>query len=127
MIIYGVALLAACFLIGQGLGYLLGDLIGVDSNVGGVGFAMALLIMIGDFARRKGLLPEISERGILFWSAMYIPVIVAMAASTNVTKALEGGWVALLAGVVGTMACLALVPVLSRLAKADNSPKSSRR
>ena len=39
MIIYGTALLAACHLIGLFLGDLLGALIGVKSNVGGVGIA----------------------------------------------------------------------------------------
>ena len=42
MKIYGVALLAACFLIGKLLGNLLGILINIDGDVGGVGFAMIL-------------------------------------------------------------------------------------
>ena len=44
MIIYGTALLACCHLIGIFLGDLLGALIGVKTNVGGVGIAMLLLI-----------------------------------------------------------------------------------
>ena len=40
MIIYGVAALAACHLAGVILGDLLGVILGVQSNVGGVGFAM---------------------------------------------------------------------------------------
>ncbi|HVS55472.1 MAG TPA: malonate transporter subunit MadL, partial [Casimicrobiaceae bacterium] len=40
MIIYGTALLAFCHLAGLFLGDLLGSLIGVKSNVGGVGIAM---------------------------------------------------------------------------------------
>ena len=36
--IYGVAVLAACFVIGRMAGDLLGQWIGVDANVGGVGF-----------------------------------------------------------------------------------------
>jgi malonate transporter MadL subunit len=40
MIIYGVALLSACLLAGVFVGDLLGKLIGVEANVGGVGFAM---------------------------------------------------------------------------------------
>ena len=52
MIIYGVAALAACHLAGVILGDLLGVLLGVQSNVGGVGFAMLLLILLTDWLRR---------------------------------------------------------------------------
>jgi len=112
MKIYGVAILAGCFLIGQFLGLLLGDVLGTGRNVGGVGFAMAILILMGDYLRRKGYMPELTSRGIAFWSAMYIPVIIAMAATTNVRKALEGGWLAVVAGVLGTSLCLLLVKVM---------------
>ena len=44
MIIYGTAILAACHLLGVYIGDLLGSLIGVKANVGGVGLAMMLLI-----------------------------------------------------------------------------------
>ncbi len=44
MIIYGVALLAICTLAGVIMGDMLGALLGVKSNVGGVGIAMILLI-----------------------------------------------------------------------------------
>ena len=54
MIIYGVAALAACHLAGVVLGDLLGMLLGVKSNVGGVGFAMLLLILATDWLRRTG-------------------------------------------------------------------------
>ncbi|MFI7939002.1 malonate transporter subunit MadL, partial [Acinetobacter baumannii] len=46
MIIYGVGLLALCTLVGVIAGDLLGVLLGVKSNVGGVGIAMILLICI---------------------------------------------------------------------------------
>lgn len=46
MIIYGVALLAFCFLAGKLLGSYLGVLIGVNGDVGGVGFAMLFLMVI---------------------------------------------------------------------------------
>jgi malonate transporter MadL subunit len=49
MIIYGVAILAFCYVTGQLVGELLGRLIGVDANVGGVGFAMLLLIFLNDW------------------------------------------------------------------------------
>lgn len=119
MIIYGVAILAACHLAGVFLGDLLGVLVGVKSNVGGVGFAMLLLILATDWMRRRGHLPQASEQGILFWSAMYIPVVVAMAAQQNVVAALAGGPVAILAGLLSTIACAALVPVVARMGGRD--------
>ena len=48
MTIYGLGILAACFLAGQLLGEMLGRLIGIDANVGGVGFAMILLIVANE-------------------------------------------------------------------------------
>lgn len=55
------------------VGELLGVTLGVDANVGGVGFAMIMLIFATYWLRRKGKFPKASEQGILFWSAMYIP------------------------------------------------------
>ena len=46
MIIYGVALLGVCLLVGVFLGELLGQIIGVKANVGGVGISMLLLICL---------------------------------------------------------------------------------
>ena len=51
MIIYGVALLAFCFLTGNYIGDILGALLGVKANVGGVGFAMLLLIILTNRCR----------------------------------------------------------------------------
>jgi malonate transporter MadL subunit len=115
VVIYGVALLAGCMLVGVWLGDILGALIGVDANVGGVGIAMLLLILASDALRRRGKLPAATERGVLFWSAIYIPVVVAMAASQNVVAAVRGGPAAILAGVGAVAVGFALVPVLSRM------------
>jgi malonate transporter MadL subunit len=52
-----------------------------------------------------------------FWSLMYIPIIVAMAARQNVFAAVSGGVMAAVAGVLAVLAAFALVPVLSRLAQ----------
>ena len=113
MRIYGVALLCACYLIGKFMGRVLGLLLGIGGDIGGVGFAMLLLMGSAWYFRKKEwLLPE-SEKGIVFWSAMYIPIIVAMAASLNVKAAFDGGWVAVLAGGIATLAGFILVPVLS--------------
>ena len=115
MVIIGLAVLAGCYLVGQALGELLGLALGVDANVGGVGFAMVLLVLVADQLRRRGMLPAVSEQGILFWSAMYIPIVVAMAATQNVVSAVSGGPMALLVGVAAVVGGLALVPVLARI------------
>ena len=115
MIIYGTAVLAGCLIAGMIVGDLLGALLGVESNVGGVGFAMLLLIVLTDKMRRQGVFPPLSEQGILYWSAMYIPIVVAMASTQNVVSAVTGGPIALLAGVGATLACWALVPAISRI------------
>lgn len=119
MIIYGVAVLAGCLLVGKILGDALGALLGVASNVGGVGFAMLLLIVLSDRMRRAGHFPEHSAEGVLFWSAMYIPIVVAMASTQNVVAAVGAGPVALLAGVGATVLSWMLVPVLSRIGGAE--------
>lgn len=114
MIIYGTALLAICHLIGLYLGDLLGVAIGVKANVGGVGIAMLLLISIRLYLHDRGLLPKETEAGVGFWGAMYIPVVVAMAAQQNVVAALRGGPVAVLAAVLAVLACACLIALLSR-------------
>lgn len=125
MIIYGVAVLSACYLAGQLLGEALGKIIGVESNVGGVGFAMLLLILANDWMIKKGYLHADTEKGIQFWSQMYIPVIVAMSATQNVNAAVSAGLVAILAGILPTALAFAAIPVLSRLFKTpvENQPE----
>jgi malonate transporter MadL subunit len=117
MKIYGVAILAACFLAGQLLGEYVGYWLHIDGNVGGVGFAMLLLIVLGDWMKRKNYLSPESEKGVLYWSAMYIPVIVAMSATQNVQAALSGGWVAVLVGLLATSICFFLVPLVAKIGK----------
>lgn len=119
MAIYGVALLALCSLLGLVLGDWLGALIGVKANVGGVGFAMLFLIYLTDRLARAGKFEPPSAQGVAFWSAMYIPVVVAMAAQQNVLGAIKGGPLALLAGASGVIVSFALVPLLSRLGRRD--------
>jgi malonate transporter MadL subunit len=114
MIIYGTALLAFCHLVGLFVGDLLGVAIGVKTNVGGVGIAMLLLIFLRLYLHKKGLLPKETEAGVGFWGAMYIPVVVAMAANQNVVAALKGGPVALLSALAGAAVCAVCVAVLSR-------------
>lgn len=115
MVLYGVAALALCMLTGTVIGEVLGVALGVDANVGGVGFAMIMLIFATDWLRRKGKFPKASEQGVLFWSAMYIPIVIAMASIQNVAKAITGGPMAILAGLGALVAGAALVPVLARI------------
>lgn len=116
MVIYGVALLALCTLAGTALGQLIGDLLGIDANVGGVGIAMILLLVVTGMSRESLKLKPASEHGIAFWTAMYIPIVVAMAAKQNVVAALASGWIAILAGLVPVLAGFLVLPVLFRSA-----------
>ena len=121
MIIYGVALLSACLLIGMTLGQLIGDLVGVGSDIGGVGFAMLLLIGITAYLEKKGLISPNFRQGIGFWSQMYIPIVVAMAASQNVKAAMDGGIMAILAGLLAVIISFLLIPLISRIGGENNS------
>jgi malonate transporter MadL subunit len=117
MLIKGVALLAACYIVGQFTGEILGRLLHIDANVGGVGFAMLLLILSQNWLEKRGWFQQDIEDGVQFWSKMYIPIIVAMSAIQNVRVALSSGLVALLAGVVPILVCLATMPLISKLNK----------
>ena len=115
MIVYGVALLSACLIAGLYIGELLGSLIGVQANVGGVGIAMLLLILAHNLPRSRPIASGASAGGITFWGAMYIPIVVAMAARQNVAGAIDGGVLALLAGVGAVVVSFALIPLISRI------------
>lgn len=115
MILYGTAALAICMLIGQIIGNLLGQMMGIDADIGGVGFAMVLLIFVTGWLRKKKLLPEPTRQGILFWSAMYIPIVIAMSSIQNVASAVDGGVLALVVGIVTMVGCAAMVPLISRI------------
>ena len=91
MIIYGVALLAICTLAGVIMGDMLGMLLGVKSNVGGVGIAMILLICARLWMQKRGGMTKDCEQGVGFWGAMYIPMVVAMAAQQNVLPPCTAG------------------------------------
>lgn len=114
MVIYGVALLSFCMLMGVFVGDILGEIMGVQANVGGVGIAMLLLLVLSNLDSQKLTLKPITENGIGFWSAMYIPIVVAMASRQNVFSALSGGWMAIIAGVAAVAASFAVIPMLAR-------------
>ena len=91
MMVYGVALLSGCLLLGMVIGEALGVALRVDANVGGVGIAMLFLVFASNSERFKTLTEGAAGGGITFWSAMYIPIVVAMAARQNVAAAVDGG------------------------------------
>jgi len=114
--IYGVALLAACMFVGSLIGNLLGLVTGLGSDVGGVGFAMLLLLLITNSKKIAARLPKGIEKGIEFWKGMYIPVVIAMSASQNVFQAFSGGLIALIAGIAAVGVAFLLLMLLNRLA-----------
>src|SRR5258705_1974068 len=114
MAIYGVALLAICTLLGALLGDILGVGLGVKTNVGGVGIAMILLMAARVWLMRKGVLTHGLKLGIEFWAALYIPIVVAMAAIQNVVAAVSGGPVMLIAGGGGVVVCFSATAFLIR-------------
>ena len=120
MAIYGVAILALCTLTGMLLGEVLGWLLQVRANVGGVGIGMLLLIAFTEILRSHKKLAPATEHGILFWSSIYIPIVVAMASSQDVFNAMRSGPLALAAGCLVTIACFTLVPLLDRLGRQNN-------
>ncbi len=115
MVIYGTALLALCLLAGLTAGRALGAAVGVDADIGGVGIAMLLLVFTAEALRRSGRLSPPTQEGVRFWGAIYVPVVVAMAATQNVRGALSGGVMATVAGSLGVFVCFALVKVFVRL------------
>lgn len=125
MIIYGTALLAVCHLIGVFAGDLLGSLIGVKANVGGVGIAMLLLISARIYLHKRGLMPNATEAGVGFWAAMYIPVVVAMAAQQNVAAALKGGPVALISAVGAVLLCGCTIAIINRANRTGPKPEDT--
>jgi malonate transporter MadL subunit len=117
MIIYGVAILAFSYLTGQLCGEYLGEFLGVKANVGGVGFAMIILLLCKEWLQKKGWLDVEFEKGVDFWNKMYIPVIIAMSASQNVKVAVSSGFLAVLVGLVPVVAAFFTLPYLIKLSQ----------
>jgi malonate transporter MadL subunit len=115
MIVYGVALLSGCLILGMIIGEAVGAALNVEANVGGVGIAMIFLVLASSSEKFKSLTQNAAGTGIKFWSAMYIPIVVAMAARQDVAGATEGGLLAVVAGVAAVTVSFALVPILSKI------------
>lgn len=114
MAIYGTALLSICVLTGVCVGRTLGSLCGLDADIGGVGIGMLLLIVGGDYLHHTGRMKPPTESGVVFWSSIYIPIVVAMAANQNVLAAVSGGFLALLVGAITVVVCFGIVGFLAR-------------
>ena len=115
--IYGVALLAACMFVGGFIGNALGLLIGLNSDVGGVGFAMLLLLLVTNSKKLSKYLPEAASDGLNFWKGMFIPIIIAMSASQNVYKAISSGVFAIVAGLLAVLFAFGCMILLNSIAK----------
>ena len=103
------------------IGEALGVALNVEANVGGVGIAMLFLVFASNSQKFKSLTEGAAGKGIQFWSAMYIPIVVAMAARQDVAGATEGGLLAVLAGVAAVAVSFALVPILSKIGNAPSA------
>lgn len=123
--IYGVALLAACMFAGSFIGNLLGLATGLNSDIGGVGFAVVLLVLVTNSPKVNKLLPDTYSKGIKFWKEMYIPITIAMAASQNVIGALSGGIVALVLGVGVVFLMMLLIPVICKFASKETEDEET--
>lgn len=127
MVIFGVALLAFCMLLGVYFGDLLGIVMGVDANIGGVGISMVFLVLIVDYLKRNKKITKRSEDGMAFWGAMYIPIVIAMSAQQNVAGAISGGPMAITAGVFAVAASFALVPVITKIGRQKDEEYVSKK
>jgi len=116
MTISGVALLALCTLLGQALGDVLGYLLGVKANVGGVGIAMLVLISARIWLQGRGLWTAGVSQGVMLWASLYIPIVVAMAAQQDVVSAISGGPMVIIGGVGVVCLCFAVVALIGRAA-----------
>ena len=121
MVIYGVALLSFCMLAGIFIGEMIGKAIGFDANVGGVGIAMLMLIIFSNSTSKRYQLSSITESGVNFWSAMYIPIVVAMAAKQNVIAALSSGWMAIIAGILAVIVSFLMIPLLANISRGQSN------
>jgi malonate transporter MadL subunit len=110
--IKGLAVLAFCFLLGMWCGALLGTWLGIDANVGGVGFAMVFLLFSKEYLGKKGWWTGEFAFGLDFWNKLYIPIVIAMAASLNVKSALSSGILAILAGTIPVLVAFVVVKIL---------------
>lgn len=112
--IYSLVTLALCMLLGKYIGTCFGALVGINADVGGVGFAILLLLFVNNckwfpFAKKQDF-----TQGMNFWKKMYMPVVVAMAASQNVYRMLNSGMVAIVGGAAAVVFPFLLLYILHK-------------
>lgn len=112
--IYGVATLSACMLLGSLIGNVLGDVIGVGREIGSVGFAILLLVFITNsklsFVQKPAFI-----QGVTFWKTMFIPVVIAMTATQDAFHMLSSSIVAIVAGGAAVGVSFLMLWLLHRL------------
>lgn len=118
--IYSLVTIALCMLVGKYIGTLLGALVGIGGDVGGVGFAILLMLLVTNckiitFTQRQDFI-----QGMNFWKKMYIPVVVSMAASQNVYRMLTSGMVAIVAGAAVVTFPFLLLYLLHKFGKKED-------
>ena len=80
---------------------------------------MLLLILASAQLQTSGRMAMPTQNGVLFWSSIYIPIAVAMAASQNVRAAVSGGTTAMVAGAVVVVVSFTMVPWISRIGQVE--------
>ncbi|PSL03782.1 malonate transporter subunit MadL [Cecembia rubra] len=125
MNIYGIAVLAISYLLGQWMGEFLGSLIGIEANVGGVGFAMMIFMLLKEWLVKNSLMSLEMEKGIDFWNKLYIPVVIAMAASLNVKSAISSGTLAIAAGTLPVLVSFIVFPSILKTFKPKEDDHSA--
>ena len=120
--IYGVATLAVCMLVGTLIGTVFGNLIGAASEIGGVGFAMLLLIFVTNSEKLKFTKKPAFVQGMTYWKAMFMPSVIAMTAGQNVYSMLSSSIIAIAAGAAAvgfSFFMLYVLHVISQKKEAD--------
>ena len=125
MKIYGLLFISLSMLIGNVSGQYLGRFMGIPGNVGGVGFAMLLLLFGVNNLKKKGWFTQEAEEGIAFWSDMYIPIVIAMTAIQNVVAAVHAGIVPIMGGLSAVLLSFVLLMGFNKYAnKLDDTNKT---
>ena len=123
--IYSLVTLAVCMLLGKYIGTCFGTLVGINADVGGVGFAILLLLFVGNCPKFTFTKKQDFIQGMNFWKKMYIPVVVAMAASQNVFRMLTSGMVAIIGGAAAVAFPFLLLYILhKREERRENNAQS---
>ena len=113
-------------LLGKYIGTCFGTLVGINADVGGVGFAILLLLFVGNSKLFPFTKQQDFQNGMTFWKKMYIPVVVAMAASQNVYRMLTSGIVAIVGGVASVSFPFLLLYILHKREERRNKDAQSQ-